>query len=138
MTKRAVICQNAWQQSSVSRFLWNDYCGTVETKIRTVCAMKRSLLRTFLCVAAVVAVWLFIGIERLVGDHEIGVSYQPFIKHRPDWRLLFSDPTQVDLETISFKKLTAAGQRSVIEYCEIRFGLINVEECYLRVAGRKI
>lgn len=82
--------------------------------------------------------WFFVGAERLVGDHEVGVSWGFFIKHRPVLRVLFSNPAQHGLDIVPFKELTSSEQQHFVEYCGIRFGLTDIGQCYSQIAARQI
>ena len=89
-------------------------------------------------VAAVVAVmlWAFVGVERIVGDHEAGISWETFIKHRPTLQVIFQNPAQKDLDIASFDTLSLAEQAAFIDYCTIRFGTPDAGQCRAIVIGR--
>jgi hypothetical protein len=60
--------------------------------------MKSLLVKVALCVVAIGALWAFVGVERIVGDHEVGVSWEPFSKHRMSLQVRFENPAQKGLE----------------------------------------
>ncbi len=93
-----------------------------------------------LAVAAVsiAMVWALIGVERIAGDHELGPSWQVFIKRRASAHVLFSNPAQRGLETVGWNRLALHQRQSVIDYCEIRFGLSDMGLCYTRLMQRKL
>lgn len=82
------------------------------------------------------ATWAVVGVERLVGDHEIGVSWEPFIKHTPTWRIRFENPAQKGLDLVPLASLAIQEQQQLAEFCEIRFGQANAQQCYERLSAR--
>jgi len=45
-------------------------------------AMNRKLFGAFFAACSSFLFWGFVGIERIVADHEMGIIWEPFIKHR--------------------------------------------------------
>ncbi|MDR2155183.1 MAG: hypothetical protein LBE78_09195 [Burkholderiaceae bacterium] len=79
-----------------------------------------------------------IGVERIVGDHEIGVSWEPFIKHRLSMQIRFTNPAQKGLELIPFEELSSSEQDAFMNFCDIRFGVNDTARCYDLISKRKI
>ena len=100
--------------------------------------MKSLLVKVVLCVVATGALWAFVGVERIVGDHEIGVSWEPFIKHRMSLQVRFENPAQKGLELTPIDELSASERAAFIEFCELRFGDVDATRCYARVADRRV
>lgn len=93
--------------------------------------------RAMAAIAGLLAVaWAFVGVERLVGDHDIGVSWEPFIKHTPTWHIRFENPAQKGLDIVPLASLTAAERQGLVRFCEVRFGQSNVQECHERLSAR--
>lgn len=92
------------------------------------------LLKRHLIIAAILTVtllaWLFLGFDRYVGDHEVGVSWQPFLKASPTFQLTFSNPAQPVLDIVSFDNLDAESRIRFSRYCRVRYGTEDVERCY--------
>lgn len=78
----------------------------------------------------VVLLWLFVGFDRYVGDHEVGTQWDPFIKHKPTATVFFQNPAQIGLDIAPFDTLDEGQRKNVIEYCQIRFGVDDVKRCY--------
>jgi hypothetical protein len=88
-------------------------------------------------VALVVGVlWAFVGIERIVGDHEIGVTWEAFLKHHPSYQVIFENPGSKGLELMHFEKLSPAEQASFVEFCRIRFGTSDRRACQTILISR--
>ncbi len=82
--------------------------------------------------------WSFVGVERIVGDHEVGVAWQAFIKHRPSAKLVFQNPAQNGLEIMRYEALAPADQTSFINYCGVRFGTVDPVQCHTILIQRVI
>ena len=82
---------------------------------------------TAIAVAGVV--WAFVGVERVPGDHEVGVSWEAFFKHRPTMQLIFENPGRKSLEVAPFETLAPAEQAALIAFCRIRFGTADPRKC---------
>jgi hypothetical protein len=82
--------------------------------------------------------WAFVGFERLVGDHEVGVTWEPFLKHRGTLQVRFTNPSQQGLEIIPFEDLSNEEKTNFIQFCEIRYGLTDPKQCYARIAARSV
>jgi hypothetical protein len=89
-----------------------------------------------LSMVTVALLWLFVGVERIVDDHEVGTSWQVFVKHRLSTRLIFENPAQQGVELIQYEALTRTDRASFIEYCDVRFGTRNAEQCRMALLGR--
>lgn len=81
---------------------------------------------------------LWVGIERYVGDHEIGKSWEPFLKSRPTFTLLFTNPAQQGLDRDAFDTLDAARQQAFQDYCAVRFGIADPHRCEKAIEGRRL
>jgi len=90
--------------------------------------MKKTL---FVAVPLILVLgWLFVGLDQYVGDHEVGVQWDPFIKHRPSTTVLFQNPAQVGLDMVPFENLGENKKKSVIQYCRVRYGTDDIKRCY--------
>ena len=98
--------------------------------------MKRKAALVFSAAALVGCLWSFIGIERMVGDHEVGVSWGLFIKHRPTVRSFYSNPAQHGLDFVPFADLSPVEQKRFVEFCSVRFGVEDPSSCGAMVAAR--
>ncbi|MES2743537.1 MAG: hypothetical protein V4754_21665 [Pseudomonadota bacterium] len=85
-----------------------------------------------LSILSMVFLVLFVGVDRFVGDHEVGVTWIFFLKHKPTVQFEFSNPAQLGLELIPINKLTPGQRKKVIEYCDIRYGIVDIDFCYSR------
>jgi hypothetical protein len=94
--------------------------------------------RGFLAVAIVILFRAYVGSEYVENDHEIGSDWEPFLKHRPTFRYEFRNPAERNLELVPFDKLLPDEQMQLRDYCEIRFGLKNIPQCYVRMDARMI
>jgi len=72
---------------------------------------------------------LIIGIDRVANDHEIGVQYIDFFKHRLTFKVHYQNPAWKGLELIPHTNLKQEEQSQHLKYCEIRFGVSNIAEC---------
>jgi hypothetical protein len=100
--------------------------------------MKAVQLKATVAVVIVCTLWVFVGVERIVGDHEVGISWEAFIKHRPSVQLKFQNPAQKGLELIPFEALSLADQTAFIEFCAIRFGTTNTAQCRAIILERVV
>lgn len=91
-----------------------------------------------IAVAAIGLLWIFVGFERVVGDHEMGVAWEPFIKHRLSLQVRFENPAQKGLELVTLEALSPTKQATFIEFCAIRFGMTDTAECQKRLVERRI
>lgn len=99
--------------------------------------MKAGFLgRSVIAILVVGLAWCFLGVERVVGDHEVGVAWEPFVKHRPSLRMRFQNPAQHGLDIVPFDGLQRDDQHALIEFCAIRFGLTDVAKCYAILDAR--
>jgi hypothetical protein len=74
--------------------------------------------------------WIFIGFDHYVGDHEVGTFWNPFIKSKPTLQVLFENPIVDRLEIAPLNTLSSETRLKFIEYCEIRWGISNTEDCH--------
>jgi hypothetical protein len=74
----------------------------------------------------------------MVGDHEVGVVWEPFIKHRASLQIRFSDPSRHGLETVAFGDLNREEQIEFIEFCDIRYGVRDPKKCHALIAARDV
>jgi len=96
--------------------------------------VRLALIALVLCCMA----WPFVGLEQLVGDHEVGVVWTPFIKHRPSMQMLFTNPAQEGLDTLPFESLPSQRQAAFLAYCRVRFGLTSAQKCAVALADHRI
>jgi hypothetical protein len=95
-------------------------------------------MKTAIAVVIAVIAWTFLGVERIVGDHEIGVTWEPFVKHRPSLQIRFQDPGQKGLDIVPFNALSPADQAAFVEFCTIRFGSADVAQCRALITARGV
>lgn len=69
------------------------------------------------------------GFDRCVGDHEVGTSWQPFIKSKPSFKVRFHNPAQYILDFDPFDKLDSKRKQEFLEYCAIRYGMEDPYNC---------
>jgi len=101
--------------------------------------MKTAWVKTVSIVAfAVVVLWSFVGAERIIDDHEVGTSWQIFIKHRPSLHLTFKNPAQKGLEIVDYNALSSSDRASFLEFCNIRFGIIEPLQCQTILRKRTV
>lgn len=86
----------------------------------------------------VAAMWAFVGFERIVGDHEVGASWEPFIKHRPSLQMRFENPAQKGLEIVEFENLSPDDQAAFTNFCAFRFGTTDAARCSAALVGRMV
>jgi hypothetical protein len=89
-----------------------------------------------LAILIVAITWTLLGVERVVGDHEIGVSWEPFLKHTITWRFRFENPAQKGLDIVPLASLTVPEQRELTRFCEVRFGQSNLQQCHELLSAR--
>ncbi|HEY4291744.1 hypothetical protein [Luteibacter sp.] len=92
--------------------------------------LKRILRRTGFVAALFLITWLFVGCEKVYGDHEVGNWHWPFIKHEPSFQVHFENPADVGLEILPPDKLTRGEQWKLPKFCEVRYGVSSVISCY--------
>lgn len=100
--------------------------------------MKAMLVKGGVAVVLAGILWAFGGVERMVGDHEVGVSWEPFVKHRPSLQVRFTNPAQKGLEIVPFDSLSPAEQVEFIEFCSTRFGVADAGHCHALVSDRGV
>ncbi|MBB6186430.1 hypothetical protein [Rhodanobacter sp. MP7CTX1] len=99
--------------------------------------MKRIVILTSVTLSAVVF-WAFVGAERVVGDHEEGVSWPLFVKHEPTFQFHFHNPAQRVLDIDPFDELSPTEQANFHEFCKIRYGKVSIRQCYTQTCGRRL
>lgn len=100
--------------------------------------MNRFIARSAIGMAITACLWAFVGVERIVGDHEVGVYWEPFIKHRPSSKIHFENPAQKGLDLTPIEELSDSERPAFAEFCELRFGEVDAKRCYARIADRRI
>lgn len=101
--------------------------------------MKRSWIGRGAVVIALIGVtWANAGVERIAGDHELGPSWQGFVKHTPSARLIFENPAQRGLELAPLETMAPAERAAFADYCAIRFGVADTTECQALLRKRAI
>jgi hypothetical protein len=98
--------------------------------------MRKNLSILFGVCLIFLITWAFVGIERMVGDHEVGVSWEPFIKQRVDFRWQFKNPVQRGLDLLDMSNLSAAQKQELVDFCSIRFGEVDMDQCYKIIKNR--
>ncbi|MCT6721432.1 MULTISPECIES: hypothetical protein [unclassified Acidovorax] len=73
--------------------------------------------------------WLFVGLDRYVGDHEVGSAWNPFIKTTPTFQVLFRNPAQYTLDRDPYDSLDSTRKNQFSEYCGIRYGIHDPHRC---------
>ncbi|WP_211440938.1 hypothetical protein [Collimonas humicola] len=88
--------------------------------------------KLYLVAAVLVLVlsWLFVGLDRYVGDHEAGGGWDLFIKHKPSMTVFFSNPAQFGLDMAPLDKMDDGAKKDLVEYCKVRYGTDNMSRCY--------
>lgn len=95
----------------------------------------RAAIAWFAAAALLVAsvpVWRYhMGVERTVtDDEETGVVWEWFVKHKGTWQYRFQNPARPYLHAKEIDELTPAEKASFHEFCEIRYGASDAEQCY--------
>ncbi|MFY3384166.1 hypothetical protein [Paracidovorax sp. MALMAid1276] len=95
---------------------------------------------TFLLIgiALFLGAWLFLGLDRYVGDHEVGSGWNLFIKAKPTFQLIFKNPAQYTLDRDSFDSLDHARKIQFLEYCGIRHRIRDPYLCEEYIEGIRI
>jgi hypothetical protein len=92
-----------------------------------------------LCIASLsFLVWPFVAIERLVGDHERGITWEVFLKHEATLQVRFTNPAQQGLEIVPFDHLSGEEQGRFMQFCAVRCGVTGPKQCYAKIAARNI
>jgi len=92
--------------------------------------------RAALAAALALATLLSVGVERSVGDHEQGVSWEPFIKRRLTLQWRFENPAWRGLEIVPLAAMSAPHRAAFAEYCQVRFGSADPVQCHAIVSAR--
>lgn len=100
--------------------------------------MKQMFIKCGIAAMTVGLLWAFVGVERVTGDHEMGVSWEPFMKHQPSLQVRFQNPAQIGLDVSSFDTLSPKEQTAFVEFCVIRFGEHDPAKCKAALAERSI
>ena len=85
-----------------------------------------------------VLVWLFVGLDRYTGDHEVGAQWDPFIKHIPTMTVFYKNPAQVGLDLVPMDSLDESGKKNLSEYCRVRYGTEDIKRCYDFFAASRV
>lgn len=100
--------------------------------------MRKNYLLLSGSLLVLVTAWLFIGLDRYVGDHEVGTSWMPFFKSVPTTKILFQNPAQHGLDREPFHSLASDRREQFMEYCRIRYGIRIAQDCEVQVEGGRI
>jgi hypothetical protein len=100
--------------------------------------MKKNKIFFTAMMTSIIILFGFIGIERMVSDHEVGIVWIPFIKKEPNFQLWFSNPAQKSLEIVEFESLSKIEKEEFINFCRIRFGEKTISNCYKKINARLI
>lgn len=100
--------------------------------------MRKNYLLLSGSLLVLVMAWLFIGLDRYVGDHEVGTSWMPFFKSVPTTKVLFHNPAQHALDRQPFHSLDSDRQEQFMEYCRIRYGTRIAHDCEVLVERGRI
>jgi len=87
-------------------------------------------------VVVLVLLSLQVGVERRVGDHEQGISWEPFVKRRLALQWRFENPAWRGLEIVPLAAMTAPQRAAFAEFCRIRFGSTDPVQCHAMVSAR--
>lgn len=90
---------------------------------------NRWIGRAAVAIAVIGVTWANTGVERIAGDHEVGTSWQGFVKHRPSAQLVFENPARRGLEQIAPESMLPAQRAEFLAYCDIRFGAADAAQC---------
>jgi len=80
--------------------------------------------------------WLVVGLERSVGDHEQGVSWDPFVKRRFTLQWRFENPAWRGLEMVPLAAMSAQQRAAFSQFCQVRFGRADPGQCHAIVRAR--
>jgi len=95
-------------------------------------------VRAILVIATLlVGGWLWTGLDNYVGDHEVGSTWEPFLKSRPTFTLLFTNPAQQGLDRDAFETMDPTRQQAFRDYCAIRFGIADPHRCEKAIEDRR-
>ncbi len=83
-----------------------------------------------LLLTSIILIWLFVGFDLYVGDHEEGNHWDMFIKHKPVTTMLFRNPAEQGLDLSPFDNLSASRRKSFDQYCQVRYGIEGIKRCY--------
>ena len=92
--------------------------------------------RMALAIAVIGVSWANTGVERIAGDHEVGTSWQGFVKHSPSPRMLFENPAQRGSEPVPLDALSPAERAAFLDYCDIRWGASDAMQCQTALRAR--
>lgn len=101
--------------------------------------MRTAQIKVVAAVVVAGMLWAFVGVERIVDDHEIGISWEPFVKHRPSLQVRFVSPAQKGLEIApTTDDLSPSERAAFIEFCGIRFGVTDPAHCHAIISRRGV
>jgi len=98
--------------------------------------LKKYLFPLVSSLLIIVLLWAYVGFEFVVGDHEVGSKWTPFIKNKPSFQIKFRNPALHGLDYAPFENLSLLEKKSFFEYCAIRFGKTDILGCYKAVSNR--
>ena len=82
--------------------------------------------------------WLFVGLDRYVGDHEVGPGWTLFIKASPTWQVFFQNPAQHALDRDAFDAIDSARQTQFVAYCRVRHGTKDPHRCEEQIEAMRV
>lgn len=80
-------------------------------------------------VVACIGIWLFLGIEVIHREHDTDVQF--FAKQQPGLRVTYTNPVlcgECDVKPLD--KLDQTQRAEFLTFCEVRFGLREIRQCY--------
>lgn len=77
-----------------------------------------------------------VAVERSVGDHEQGVSWEPFVKRRPTLQWRFENPAWRGLEIVPLAARSTSQRAAFAEFCQVRLGSADPVRCHAIVSAR--
>lgn len=88
-----------------------------------------------ICVPLFFLSWIFIGLDDYVGDHEVGSHWNPFIKSKPTFQIIFKNPIVDILDIRPIEEIDEKTKIDFLEYCSIRWGINDFKKCYERTVS---
>lgn len=86
----------------------------------------------------VLLAWLFVGLDRYVGDHEVGTGWTPFLKASPTLQVFFQNPAQHALDRDAFDAIDSARQIQFLSYCRVRHGMQDPHHCEEQIEAMRV
>jgi hypothetical protein len=72
---------------------------------------------------------MLVEFDRYLGNHEGDGSWDPFIKSKPDLKMLFANQAQCRLESEQPDQLDGKDRALMRHYCEVPSGATNKPTC---------